>query len=50
MPNFDELTPEEILRRFKHVFGRDMTPEERSVFFLVPDLPSPPDDPDTGSG
>jgi hypothetical protein len=45
MSYFDELTTEEILRRFDRVFGRDMTPEERSIFLLAP-LPVPPDDPD----
>ena len=46
MSNFDDLTPEEILRRFKRIFGRDMTPEERSLFFLDPHLKLPDDDPD----
>jgi hypothetical protein len=33
------MTPEEILRRFKRVFGREMTKRERVRFFL--DLESP---------
>jgi hypothetical protein len=28
------LTHEDILLRFKKVFGRDMTPNERQAFFL----------------
>jgi hypothetical protein len=28
------LHPEEIQRRFKKVFGREMTQKEREVFFL----------------
>jgi hypothetical protein len=35
----EPLTPEEIVRRFKKVLGRDMTPEERHQFFLPEDLP-----------
>ncbi|MCU1300739.1 MAG: hypothetical protein JWQ87_1023 [Candidatus Sulfotelmatobacter sp.] len=30
-----DLTPEEILLRFKKVMGREMTPEEKHRFFLV---------------
>lgn len=48
MTAFDEFSAEEMERRFKEIFGRDMTPEERKVFFLPPELPSPPD-PDTSS-
>ena len=33
------LHPEEIQRRFKKVFGRDMTPTERDVFFLPVEPP-----------
>jgi hypothetical protein len=33
------MTPDEILRRFKRVFGRDMTKRERVLFLL--DLESP---------
>jgi len=36
----ESLTPEEILRRFRRVFGRDMTRAEREVFFM-PVEPSP---------
>jgi hypothetical protein len=31
------FTHEQILQRFKKLFGRDMTPEERRAFFLLPD-------------
>jgi hypothetical protein len=34
------LHPAEIQRRFKKVFGRDMTQSERDIFFL-PVEPSP---------
>ena len=43
MPDFFEITPQdmmthqEIVDRFRKVFGRDMTPAERRSFFL--DLP-----------
>jgi hypothetical protein len=33
-----DLSPEEIIERFKKVFGRDMTDAERRSFFL--DIPS----------
>lgn len=33
----ENLSHEEILLRFKKVFGRDMTPEEKP-FFLLPTL------------
>jgi hypothetical protein len=32
----EEILTEEILRRFKRVFGREMTGAERSCFFLQP--------------
>jgi len=35
----ERLTPEEILRRFKTIMGREMTPEEMHKFFL----PEPPE-------
>ena len=38
----ESLTHEEVLFRFKKVFGRDMTPDERNRFFLPPDPPTPP--------
>lgn len=34
------LNPEEIKRRFKTVFGRDMTPAEKKIFLLPVDLPN----------
>ena len=34
------LHPEEIRRRFKKVFGREMTPAEREIFFM-PVEPAP---------
>jgi ribosomal protein S21 len=37
--NEESLTHEEVLRRFKKVMGREMTPEEKHKFFL----PEPPD-------
>jgi hypothetical protein len=39
----ENLSHEEILLRFKKVFGREMTPEERPFFLsptLKPDKPS----------
>ena len=36
----ETLTHEEVLLRFKKVLGREMTPEERSMFFLPPEAPS----------
>ena len=33
------MSPEEIMERFRKVFGREMTPAERRSFFL--DLPVP---------
>lgn len=34
--------PEEIVRRFKKVFGREMTPDERDSLFLPDQEPTPP--------
>jgi hypothetical protein len=31
------LTHQQILQRFKQLFGRDMTPKERQAFFLLDD-------------
>jgi hypothetical protein len=42
----ESLTHEEILRRFKKVLGRDMTPEEKDHFFLPPQF-SPPNPTET---
>jgi hypothetical protein len=43
MQNFEEsLTPREILKRFKKLFGRDMTPEESRYFLLTHDYPPDP--------
>jgi len=36
--NEESLTPEEIVLRFKKVIGRDVTPEEKHMFFL-PETP-----------
>jgi len=33
------MSPDEILMRFKKLFGRDMTAEERQIFFLTPEPP-----------
>lgn len=44
----ETLTHEEIVCRFKTIFQRDMTPEERRSFFLPPDPPvkaKPPEKP-----
>jgi len=30
----DSLTHEQVLERFRRVFGRDMTPEEQPQFFI----------------
>jgi hypothetical protein len=35
----DTLTHEEILSRFKRLFNRDMTPQEKRAFFLVSETP-----------
>jgi hypothetical protein len=32
----EEILTEEILQRFKRVFGREMTAAERTCFFLEP--------------
>jgi hypothetical protein len=39
----EQMTHEEILRRFKTTFGREMSPAERQIFFVPPkpDTPSP---------
>ena len=41
MDNFEDvkqmMTHEDVLKRFKKVFGREMTPSERSDFFLSPE-------------
>jgi hypothetical protein len=29
------MSHEEIVRRFRKVFGREMTPSERNTFFLI---------------
>jgi hypothetical protein len=36
------LTHDEILERFKKLFNREMTPEERRGFFLVESSDRPP--------
>jgi hypothetical protein len=41
----ESLTHEEILFRFKKVLGRDMAPEERHLFFLLPEPPERKPDP-----
>jgi hypothetical protein len=33
----EPLTQEQFLLRFKRVFGREMTPEEKRKFFLLPE-------------
>ncbi|MCU1304525.1 MAG: hypothetical protein JWQ87_4809 [Candidatus Sulfotelmatobacter sp.] len=38
----ESLTHEEILLRFKKVLGRDMTREEKRLFFLPPQFAVPP--------
>jgi hypothetical protein len=38
----ETLTHEEVMLRFKKVFGRNMTPEERHAFFLPPEVPTEP--------
>jgi hypothetical protein len=38
----ETLTHEEVMRRFRKVLGRDMTPEERHAFFLPPEPPADP--------
>lgn len=36
------MSPEEIVWRFKKVFGREMTPAERNSFFLPNQEATPP--------
>jgi hypothetical protein len=36
------MSHEEIVRRFKKVFGREMTPDERDSFFLPNQQATPP--------
>jgi hypothetical protein len=42
MDDFEEaqqmMSHEEVTSRFKKVFGRDMTPAERSIFFVTREL------------
>jgi hypothetical protein len=38
----ESMTHEEILLRFKKIIGREMTPEEKHKFFLLPDTPTEP--------
>jgi hypothetical protein len=38
----ESLTPEEIMRRFKKIMGREMTPEEKQSFFLPPVIQTEP--------
>jgi hypothetical protein len=33
------MSPDEILRRFKKLFGREMSARERQEFFLSPEPP-----------
>ncbi len=33
------MSPDEILMRFKKLFGREMTDQERQAFFLGPEPP-----------
>jgi len=40
----ENLSDEEILIRFKKVFGRDMTPEERPFFLSLISKPDKPPD------
>jgi hypothetical protein len=39
MDDFEEakqmMSHEDVMSRFKKVFGRDMTPSERSIFFVT---------------
>ena len=35
----DMLTHHQIIQRFRKLFGRDMTPKERDIFFLPDFLP-----------
>jgi hypothetical protein len=38
-PYPDIVSHKQIVERFKKLFGRDMTPKERKVFFLSDDDP-----------
>jgi hypothetical protein len=38
----ESLTHKEIQLRFKKIIGRDMTPEEKKMFFLPLDPPTAP--------
>ena len=42
MDQAEMMSDEEIVRRFKKVFGREMTPFERNSFFLPSQETSPP--------
>jgi hypothetical protein len=33
------MSPDEIVLRFKKLFGREMTAKEREIFFLNPESP-----------
>ena len=33
------MSPDEIVMRFKKLFGREMTAKERGIFFLSPESP-----------
>jgi hypothetical protein len=35
----EAMSPDEILIRFKKLFGREMTAKERDIFFLGPEPP-----------
>jgi hypothetical protein len=36
----DIMSHHQIIERFKKLFGRDMTPKERDIFFLPDEAPS----------
>jgi hypothetical protein len=36
----DMLSHHQIIKRFRKLFGRDMTPRERDIFFLPDEDPS----------
>lgn len=38
----ESLTHKEILLRFKKILGREMTPEEKRIFFLLPETATEP--------
>lgn len=40
----DSLTHEEVLLRFKKLFNRDMTPDEKSAFFLPSEPTAKPEE------